>query len=156
VQSGSNNAVDTISDTLRSSAGTLRSVAIGLAVITSVAGLAWVLYSYSLRKRSAKVKYSLSDEEVRREVFRTLTKLERLLRRNGLDARIPSQTVADYLSNAIARFSYVKEHLEWFSQAGWVAAYDRRDMNSTISIEASRRLTELRKRGRLAFQPDLL
>ncbi|GEM_PF-666374 len=154
LQTGSNNAVDTISDTLRSSAGTLRSAAVGLAVIAGIAGLAWALYSYWSRTQSTKVRYSLPYEEVRREVFRTLTKLERLLRRNGLDARLPSQTVADYLSNAIARFSQVKEHLEWFSQAGWVAAYDGRDLNSTISVEASRRLTELGKRGRLAVQPD--
>ncbi len=155
LQSGSNTAVDTISDTLHSSVGALRTVAIGLISLACIAGLAWVLYSYWSRQRERSVRYSLPDEEVRSEVFRSLTKLERLLRRKGLDARLPSQTVADYLTHAAARFSQAREELKWFSRTGWAAAYDQRSLDASVVTEASRRLHWLKSRGRLTDQPDL-
>ena len=69
---------------------------------------------------------------------------EKLLRRAGLAARGPSQTLGEYMAQAEPRLGDVKGDLAWIRNAAWVAAYDPSPYDRGLPAQARQRMQRLK------------
>ena len=77
-------------------------------------------------------------------MLRMYSAAEKLLRRAGLAARRPGQTLAEYLREAGALLRKPTPDLVWLRNAAWAAAYDPGPYDASVVPEAGDRLRRLR------------
>ena len=98
-----------------------------MAVGVILFGLGWLGIRVMWRRRRQRDVtwlYFRLPGDSRREILRTYGKLQKLLRKKGIEPRRPGQTLEDYARRAGERLPGVEEQLAWFTDAAWVAAYD--------------------------------
>ena len=122
---------------------TLAAVAAGAFVV----GLVWlgmkVLWK-GRRRPDKRWAYSRLPGSGRDEMLRIHGRVERLLRKKGMQTRRPGQTLGEYASAAVERLSGLEVHLAWFTRAAWAAAYNSNSFPPQTLHEARARLSSLR------------
>ena len=144
LQSGASTATDQIASSLRGRSGLIGAVAGIIAAVGLASAALWVLWSRSRRETRAW-QYSRLSGEGRSQVLQTYERVERLLRRKGLQPRERGQSIRDYMDIAAQRLDNARSELEWFMRAAWVAAYDPIGPSPEFAHEALERLSELRR-----------
>ena len=148
LHSGASEAGDRVAELLEGRSG-LFGPAVAVIVLIVVA---WVAF-WALRRRSHGTRrqwqYSRLPGRDRREILKAYRKVERLLRRRGLEPRVRSQTLGDYADTAAQRLGQVEPDLEWFKRAAWVAAYDPAGPTAALARDAIERLSLIKRRGPL-------
>ena len=94
-----------------------------------VAGLGWlgILLIWKRRRRGDnRWTYIRLLGEGREEMLHVYQRVEKILRKKGLEPRKPGQTVAEYARTAAGRGDGVEEQLAWFTEAVWEAAFNPR------------------------------
>ena len=148
---------DEIHDYLRSSPNRVNEVVTGaleegvpavlaLALAGSLATGVFIVWKLGLRPRWARrrLTYARLDGDGREQMLRIYRAAERLLRRAGLAARRPGQTLAEYAAQAGALLRKPTPDLVWLGQAAWAAAYDPGPYDIAVLPEAEARLRRLR------------
>lgn len=97
-----------------------------------------------LRAGRQRERYVRLDGDGRADILRIYLSAERLLRRAGLAARGPSQTLAEYAAQASATVPHAKQDLAWLRKAAWAAAYDPTPYGPVPLAEAREHLHGLR------------
>ena len=136
-----------------------------VAVVAGVVlvGLAWLsvrLMWRGRRREGRRWSYTHLSGGGRDEMLRIYGRAERLLRKKGVQARRPGQTIQDYVSRASAQVSGecarveqgrggaerrgAKEQLAWFTDAAWAAAYNPSTFSAQTVQEAKGRLSSLK------------
>ena len=92
-----------------------------------VAGLGWlgILLIWKRRRRGDnRWTYIRLLGGGREEMLHVYQRVEKILRKKGLEPRKPGQTVAEYARMAAGRGVEIEEQLAWFTEAAWEAAYN--------------------------------
>ncbi len=145
IQEGTTSVVDDVAQALEGQAGVVRVVAAAIAVVAVVATIVWLIMRRARRVRGPRWRYTRLPGGARRDILKTYNRVERLMRRRGLDPRSASQTVGEYTSLAARRLTAVEEDLRWFARAAWVAAYDPSEPTAEMAEEASARFERLKR-----------
>ena len=103
----------------------------------------WILQVRS-RGKKQEWRYSRLPGEGRRQILQAHRRMQRLLRKQGLQTRRSSQTLREYAESAARHFGDPPPELEWFTEAGWVAAYDPVGPGHALVREAAERLSRVR------------
>ena len=117
-----------------------------------LATLVWIsvrLMWKGRRRADKRWPYSRLSGGGRDEMLRIYSRVERLLRKKGIQARKPGQTLREYARTAAEQMvpapgvSGVKAHLDWFTEAAWAAAYSPSGFPMQMAQEAKTRLSSL-------------
>ena len=110
-------------------------------------GLGWLCFRLTRNWRrlpNNKWPYHRLPGDGRDEMLRTFRKVEKLLRRNGIQVRKPGESLQEYTRAASQRASHAEIHLAWFTQATWAAAYNPAELSSSLVHDAKARLSQLK------------
>lgn len=105
--------------------------------------LGWIGIRFlrSRRRRAVEVwPYSKLAGDGRDDMVRLYRRAEKLLRKEGVQARHPGQTLGEYAHLASHHLGKADEHLRWFTEATRYAAYDP----AQALLEARARLMSLK------------
>lgn len=121
-------------------------IGIGLVAVLLVPGAlaAWRLLS-ARRRRGPSARYSSLEGDGRAEAVQLYRSAERVLRRAGVGARRPSQTLLEYGTQAESVLGNADRYLDRMRNAAWAAAYDPAPYDATSVAEARNTLTLLRE-----------
>ena len=89
-------------------------------------GLGWLGVRMLMRRRrrvERRWAYSKLPGDGRAEMLRIHRRVEKLLKRKGVQPRRPGQTLREYTQAATKQLRGMESHLVWFTQAVWEAAY---------------------------------
>ena len=117
-------------------------IAVAIAVIAMAALAVWKLPAYLRRRR--ETLYTRLPGEERAELLRVYASAERLLRKAGVEARTPAQTLTEFAAQAEARLGSALSDLAWLRTAALAAAYDPRPLHLESVSQASDHLIRLR------------
>jgi len=116
-------------------------------------GLGWLSMRLLWKGRRRAHKgwlYSRLPGSGRDEMLRIYGRVERILRKKGVRARRPGQTLREYALTAADQLAStlgtrgVEAHLAWFTDAAWTAAYNANSFPIQIVHEARARLSSLK------------
>ena len=124
-----------ISDLLGTNVLSRVAAGVGAAVLMVGGILAWRM-APSLRRRGQPVRYARLVGDGREEVLRIFLAAEKLLRRAGLAARAPGQTVGEYTAQVESGIGGARSDLAWIREATWAAAYDPVPHDQELLAEA--------------------
>ena len=129
-------------------------IAAVLGVVPLVIGglLAWRLVP-RLRRRGQRVHYARLEGHARTDILRIYFGAEKLLRRAGLAARAPWQTVREFTAQAESGLGGAEGDLAWLRQAAWAAAYDPTPREPGLLAEARERLNRFKAALRVRRPP---
>lgn len=100
---------------------------------------------WSRRRRTDKLSsYSRLSGDGREEMVRMYRRVEKLLRKEGMLARRPDQSLGEYAQLAYQHLAKAQEHLQWFTEATRSAAYDPAPFPALTVPEARARLVSLK------------
>ena len=142
LRSGASEAADQIASDLQDQAGNIAVAAAALGAIALGLAAYWLVRSRSAKRRGSR--YSRLSGEGRRRLLKTYGRLERMLKRHGVERRNSSETFREHGAAAARRFVQAGAELEWFRNAAWVAVYDPAGPSSQLVREAEERLARLR------------
>ena len=151
LRSEASDAKRRISDALEGSGGAIKIAAAIVAALVLGMVAYWALRSRSKRPRAGP-RYSRLPGEGRREILQTYQRMERLLRRRGLQPRKTSQTLRGYAEIAAQHFGRAVPEVEWITRAAWSAAYDPAASGTELAQQAAERLMRLRRSSALPRQ----
>ena len=143
LQSGASEAADRIAGILEGRRGLIGPAVGIIAALTLLSVVTWVLLNRS-RGRRERWPYSRLAGEGRREILKNYTRMERLLRRRGLERRRRSQTLGDY-AEAAARMFVDARDVERLTRAALAAAYDPIPPDPKLSLQIAACLSRLRR-----------
>ena len=109
--------------------------------------LGWIGIRFlrSRRRRAVEVwPYSKLAGDGRDDMVRLYRRAEKLLRKEGVQARHPGQTLGEYAHLASHHLGKADEHLRWFTEATRYAAYDPAPFPAQALLEARARLMSLK------------
>ena len=116
------------------------------------AALGWAAMRLMSRRREAGDKrgpYAHLNGEGRREMLHLYRRMESMLGKKGPGPREPGQTVREYAGMSAQYGHGMEEHLAWFTEAAWEAAYNPKwkpDDTFTKKLnEARHRLSSLKE-----------
>ena len=95
-------------------------------------------------RQTARLAYTRLGGDERRELLRLYRRVEKLLRRRGLEEREPWQTVGEYHRLAVAGGGEAQDQLSWFTRTVWQVAYNPEGLPSGLPAEAQQRLSRLK------------
>ena len=144
LQSGASKATRSIVNAIKEGSGLFAGIGVAILALLLVSTV-----FLTLRKRTGRTKdtwqYSRLKGPTRREIIETYRRMERLMRRRGLEPRGSSQTIGEYAKAAAPRLGVAGPDLEWMAKAAWVAAYDPAGPSPGLLREAVERLSSLRR-----------
>lgn len=143
LQSGASDATREITDAFDKQTENAMPVAAIVAAL-GLGGLAYWLVRRWLRRTRAIPRYSRLSGDGRREILDIYKRMERLLRKRGLEPRRVSQTLGAYGEAAARHFENAVQDIEWIVQAAWSAAYDPAPPGADRARQAAERLIRLR------------
>ena len=117
-------------------------LAVAAVVIVLTALAIWKL-PWLLRRRRGRPYTSLPGEE-RTELLKLYASAERMLRKAGVAARTPAQTLTEFAAQAEATLGSALADFTWLRTAAEAAAYDPKPQQADSVSEASARLVRLK------------
>ena len=121
----------------------LTAVAAGLFAL----GLGWLgmrVIRRGRKKINGRWAYTRLPGDGRGEMLRLYSRVEKLLRKKGVEARKRGQTLQEYADLVRGKVGDGGSHLDWFTGAAWDAAYNSNAFPVHLLPEARARLTALR------------
>ena len=117
----------------------------GLAVAILIAGgIGALRLTRRLRGRGRRARYSRIQGDGRAETLDLYRRTEKLLRRAGLAARAPWQTLGEYADQARSSVGDAAADIEWLRRAAWAAAYSPDPYDAGLLVQCQRRVELLR------------
>ena len=124
-------------------------IAVLVAVVSGamIMFLGWIglRFLWGRRRRADEMwPYSKLAGEGRDDMVRLYRRAEKLLRKEGVQARSPGQTLGEYACLASHHLGKADEHLRWFTEVTQFAAYNPAPFPAQALLEARVRLLSLK------------